>query len=108
MEKTIGIADCIKKIRERIGEIPQIIQTALENNEKFNKEYYGVSTSLSPSGFNIDDDYLIYDVFARYKPQSQIIYLDNIFLRLDQLDNNDEILKEVTNFVDYNCREENK
>lgn len=108
MCKKVTIEECIKQIKERIEEIPLIIRKKLDNSKQFNSKYYDSRVRLSPDGVNINDEYLTYDIFARYQPQSEVVYLDNISLRLDQVDSDDEILKEVTNFVDYTIRKENE
>lgn len=101
------IEECIKQIKERVEEVSQIIKTALDNSKRFNKEYYDYKVSLLlPNGFNLSDQYLVYDIYARYKPQSSVIYLDNILLPWNQLDDEEEILRQVEHVIEDNCRNE--
>lgn len=99
------IEDCIHLIRERLVRLPLIIQIAIAYNKQFNKEYYDCNASMLPNSYCIDSEYITYDVFARYRPGSQVVYLDNIFLSWKQVDNDAEILKEVEKFIERVCKE---
>lgn len=104
-EGKMTIEDCIHLIRERLTRLPLIIQTAIEYNKQFNKEYYDCNVSMLTNSYCIDREYITYDVFARYRPGSQVVYLDNIFLSWKQVDNDTEILKEVEKFIKRVCKE---
>ena len=100
------IEDCIHLIRERLTRLPLIIQTAIEDNEQFNKEYDYCRVSLQPKEYGINDDYIACDVFAKHiSDRHKIVYLDNIFLSWKQVDNDAEILKEVEKFIEHVCKE---
>lgn len=99
MCKKVTIEECIKQIKERVEEIPLIIRKKLDNSKQSKSEYYDSRVRLSPNGVNINDEYLTYDIFARYQPQSEVVYLDNIFLRLDQLDNDEELVKAINTWL---------
>ena len=99
------IEDYIHIIRERLTRLPLIIQTAIEYNKQFNKEYYNCNVSMLPNSYCIDSEYITYDVFARYRPGSQVVYLDNIYLSWKQVDNDAEILKEIEKFIGRVCKE---
>lgn len=108
MEK-MAIKDCVRLIRERVYALPQIIRTIIEGNEQFNKEYYDCRVNTQLDKYSINDDYVACDVFARYvSTKSRVVYLDNIFLNWDQVDNDVEILKEVKNFIEHVCKKEPK
>ena len=103
------IEDCILHIRVRLAVLPQIIRTAIEDNEQFNKEYDYCCVSLQPKEYSINDDYVSCDVFAKHiSDRHKIVFLDNIFLSWAQIDNDAEILKEVKNFIGRVCKEEPK
>ena len=109
MCKKVTIEECIKQIKERVEEIPLIIRKKLDNSKQSKSEYYDSRVRLSPNGVNINDEYLTYDIFARYQPQSEVVYLDNIFLRLDQLDNDEELVKAInTWFADFLKKKEDE
>lgn len=99
------IEDYIHIIRERLTRLPLIIQTAIEYNKQFNKEYSDCNVSMLPNSSCIDSEYITYDVFARYRPGSQVVYLDNIYLSWKQVDNDAEILKEIEKFIGRVCKE---
>lgn len=99
------IEDYIHIIRERLTRLPLIIQTAIEYNKQFNKEYYDCNVSMLTNSSCIDSEYITYDVFARYRPGSQVVYLDNIYLSWKQVDNDAEILKEIEKFIGRVCKE---
>lgn len=99
------IEDCIHLIRERLIRLPLIIQASLNYNKQFNEEYYDCNVIMQRASPIIDGDYIYYDVFARYRPGSQVIYLDNIWLSWKQVDNDVEILKEVKKFIGRVCKE---
>lgn len=99
------IEDYIHIIRERLTRLPLIIQTALNYNKQFNEEYYDCNVSMQPASSIINGDYIFYDVFARYRPGSQVVYLDNIWLSWKQIDDDAEILKEVKKFIGRVCKE---
>ena len=102
------IEDCIHLIRERLVRLPLIIQIAIAYNKQFNKEYYDCNVSVLSNSYCIDSEYITYDVFARYRPGSQVVYLDNIYLSWKQVDNDAEILKVVGNFIERVCTEVDK
>lgn len=108
MFKKVTIEECIKQIKERVEEIPLIIKKKLDNSKQFNSEYYDSRVRLSQNGVNISDEYLIYDIFARYQPQSKVVYLDNILLPWSQLDNDEDILEQVEYLIEYNCGKKNE
>lgn len=104
--RKITIEDCIHLIRARLAALPQIIQTVIEGNKQFNKEYDHCRVSMQPKEFAINDGYIGCDVFARHIPyKRKVVYLDTIFLNWRQVDNDAEILKEVRNFINSVCKE---
>lgn len=102
------IKDCVRLIRERVYALPQIIRTIIEGNEQFNKEYYDCRVNTQLDKYSINDDYIACDVFARYRPGSQVVYLDSIRLTWKQVDNNVEILKQVKKFIKRVCKDTSK
>lgn len=104
-EGKMTIEDCIHLIRERLIRLPLIIQAALNYNKQFNEEYCDCNVIMQRASPIIDGDYIFYDVFARYRPGSQVVYLDNIWLSWKQVDNDAEILKEVEKFIGRVCKE---
>ena len=80
--------------------LPQIIQTAIEGNEQFNKEYDYCRVSLQPREYSINDNYVHCDVFAKHIPDKhKVVFLGSISLSWAQVDSDAEILKEVRNFI---------
>lgn len=107
--RKMTIDDYIYHIRVRLAVLPQIIQTAIEGNEQFNKEYNYCRVSLQPKEYSIYDDYVSCDVFVKHiSDRHKIVYLDNIFLSWKQVDDDAEILKEVRKFIGRVCKEEPK
>ena len=104
--RKITIEDCIHLIRARLAALPQIIQTVIEGNKQFNKEYDHCRVSMQPKEFSINDDYIGCYVFARHIPaKRKVVYLGTIFLNWGQIDSDAEILKEVRKFIDRVCKE---
>mgnify|MGYP004657038689 CR=1 FL=1 len=107
--RKMTIDDYIHLIRERLAVLPQIIQTAIEDNEQFNKEYDYCRVSLQPREYSINDNYVYCDVFAKHIPaKHKVVFLDSISLSWAQVDSDAEILKEVRNFINRVCKEEPK
>lgn len=99
-EEKMTIENYIHLIKERLAALPQIIQAIIESDEQFSKKYYDYSVNIQSTDFSVNDDDIIYDVFARRRPKSQIIYLDAIWLTWKQVDNDTEIFKEVKKFIE--------
>lgn len=107
--RKMTIEDCIHHIRVRLAVLPQIIQTAIEDNEQFNKEYNYCRVSLQPKEYSIYDDYVSCDVYVKHiSDRHKIVYLDSIFLNWAQVDSDAEILKEIRNFIGHICKGEPK
>ena len=110
MEEKKTIEEKLKSIIKRLEDIRDTIYKALEENKQFNDQYYNYSVECLKPGsiFQITDDYVIYDIFGRYKPKSDVIFIDSIFLDLNQLDEDKDVLEEVSKFFESIKRQENE
>ena len=102
MEEKMTIEEKLKSIIKRLEDIRDIIYKALEENKQFNDQYYNYSVECLKPGsiFQITDDYITYDIFGRYKPKSNVVFIGSIFLELNQLDDDKDVLEEVSKFFE--------
>lgn len=112
MEKQQTIKEMVISINKRLDEISKLIQKALSESPRFAEEYENCNVYLDKTGADImpniyrcnNQEYVFYNIYAQYIRKGYLVFFDDIYLTLDELDDDAIILEKVSEVIEENCR----